>query len=228
MGCCQAQVVAPRTPVHSAEHHFQKAESFLGLAAVKTEEASSTLRRLASGHAITQAQLVKAFAKLQLDTSFFERFSSAKCRFFEGFTLGPRTYSVAKLETLFVLLGSAPVSVKADSLFSAYDGGCTQALDYESVLGLFEDIIDISVWLVGKLALERCPQAECDIKAYMCLLGAQRKSLSHFFSQLLFYTQGAGVGRAAFLRSFGDRAFNKLLRPASVRELAYEFFLMRT
>ena len=211
MGCCSLS----RSLDNSEEEAliFQ-CESLLGFSTIPPEEIIDAFTTYSEGTQISECGLAAALSDLNI--------SCHKASILYSKLSYNKLYSLRKLKTLAILLGSTRNPVKLRLLFENYDSDGIGRLGTYDIEKMISHILYISLSAIPEFSIELYKENQ-KLSIYSAKLQMMINALLKHFSKMVISFE-IQADYLCFLSAFKDKRLMNLLKGKKTREYCYELF----
>ena len=183
------------------EDLIQSAEETIGFDRLTSFDIDMYMYRFAIKLTLTISQLKAVFESLNLNAANFHDEGSPIANFYNNFKIENSLYCPRKLSSLGVLLGKGSIIEKANVLFKNYDTSVSDSLEYNEILVLITDILEIALIFIPKFAqaLAKNEESKKCIAKYHLNFSENFKSIHEYYKKLLIEPETVNLKVDKFL-----------------------------
>lgn len=181
-----------------------------------------TIHRYSISNRLTGSQFEAAHRDLNISFEDYNRERTPLGEFYNSFlNHDGLTYSTTKLCSLGLLLGKGSVKTKASILFQNYDLDLSKSIDQGEFKVLLEDLVDIALIRIPKLALRFAGEAETFLlKKYNRRIVSIKRIVTKFYIILIHPEKEKILSYQEFIDKFDSEDIQALVSSQRLREVA--------
>ena len=164
------------------------------------------------------------FESLNLNAANFHDEGSPIANFYNNFKIENSLYCPRKLSSLGVLLGKGSIIEKANVLFKNYDTSVSDSLEYNEILVLITDILEIALIFIPKFAqaLAKNEESKKCIAKYHLNFSENFKSIHEYYKKLLIEPETVNLKVDKFLKMFENEEVSAFVSSYKLRQVALQ------